>query len=124
MDRDFFEIFSVKMDRRPVNHRLLPRPFEGIIKIILEGGFCMGRHKRCTRCGSTLFPDNIDEEILYGILYGIFYIVILLVKWTIGLIVLVFYDWWMAICYSAYALVTRDQRRYRWKCRNWFLHNK
>jgi hypothetical protein len=84
----------------------------------------MSRHKRCSKCGNALFPDNIDEEILYGILYGIIYVIILLVKWMIGLMILVFYDWWMAICYSVYTVVTKDKRRYRWKCRNWFLNNR
>lgn len=60
----------------------------------------MGINPKCPKCGGTKVQLS-DEQNKHGcfflILFGVFYFVWLLFRWTLGLAVLVCYDWWMAL---------------------------
>jgi hypothetical protein len=84
----------------------------------------MARYNRCPQCGNVKIPYDIDEQFRDGIMFGILYLLIVLIKWGIGLIVFVFYDLWKAICYQIWSIVIRRNSKYKWKCRNWFLENE
>ena len=63
---------------------------------------------------------DIDEIILYDLLVGILYLLILLIKWVVGMLVFAFYDLWRIIWFT----ITRTRGRYKWKCKSWFFENK
>ena len=79
----------------------------------------MPRNRKCPNCGSENVLLNVaDEEnangCLWFFLFGIVYIFWVLAKWTVGLIILCTYDWWMALAKS------REQKGYVWKSERWF----
>ena len=84
----------------------------------------MAKRKKCSHCGSAKIPFEIDEEILYSLLTGIIYLLIVLIKWVIGLVILVLYDWWRAVYHFILRGITHSSSRYKWKCRSWFLGNE
>ncbi len=47
-----------------------------------------------------------------------YYILLVLVKWTIGICILICYDWWMAIIKAI------AKKEYVWKCKRWFSGKK
>ena len=84
----------------------------------------MAKRKKCSRCGSAKTPYEIDEEILYSLLIGIFWLLIVLIKWVIGLVIFVLYDWWRVVYHVISCRITHSSSRYKWKCRSWFLGNE
>ena len=66
----------------------------------------------------------MDEKILHSLLVGILYLLIVLVKWLIGLVILVFYDWWRALGHCIWRRITCSRGRYKWKCKPWFIVNE
>ncbi|MGN1163454.1 MAG: hypothetical protein ACI4S4_01475 [Candidatus Ornithospirochaeta sp.] len=81
----------------------------------------MSINVRCPRCGGDhvqLSSERSKHGCLWFILFGIYYIAWILVKWTVGISVLILWDWWMAI---VCALLGRG---YVWKSRGWFSTTK
>ena len=90
----------------------------------MKGVFCMERYNRCPRCGNVKIPYDIDEQFRDGIMFGILCLLIVLIRWVIGLTLFVFCDWWMAIWHHICSLVIYKRSKYKWKCRKWFLENE
>ncbi len=81
----------------------------------------MSLNKKCPKCGSSnVQVSNVSNShgCLWTILFGIFYIMWVLIKWMIGLIVLLCLDWWLAIISASRGV------GYVWKCHSWFSGKK
>ncbi|MDD6265047.1 MAG: hypothetical protein PUB34_01910 [Clostridia bacterium] len=81
----------------------------------------MALNIKCPRCGGThvqLSNEQSKHGCLWTILFGIYYIVWVLIKWTVGLVLLFSVDWWMAIIKASMG------KGYVWQCRRCFSANK
>lgn len=77
----------------------------------------MAMNQRCPRCGSMRVQlSDVDRPhgCLWFLLLGVFYLLFLFCKWCIGFLILVYFDWWMAIIRKARGV------GYVWKCTRWF----
>lgn len=78
-------------------------------------------NKKCPKCGGEhvqLSNERSKHGCLMTIVFGIYYLMLVIVKWCIGAIVFICYDWWMA-------LVKKQQKKgHVWQCRKWFSGNK
>ena len=81
----------------------------------------MALNKRCPKCGGRhvqLTSVRSKHGCLWTVLFGVYYVIWLLIKWTVGLILLVCLDWWMAIIKKLCG------KGYVWQCRKWFAGTK
>lgn len=77
----------------------------------------MALDTKCPKCGSDRVQMSAESEnhgCLKLIFFGVFYILWLLIKCVIGLLVLVLYDWWMAIVHNC------NGKGHVWLSRRWF----
>lgn len=81
----------------------------------------MGLNRKCPKCGSTkvqLSNERSKHGCLYVILFGLWYIMWLFIRWMIGFMILMMYDWWMAI-------ISKCQNKgYVWQSKKWFSNSK
>ena len=77
----------------------------------------MALNKKCPKCGSEkvqLSDVSKGHGCFWMIIFGWIYIMWLMFKWMIGLMVLIIYDWWVAI-------IKRVQKKgHVWQCKKWF----
>ena len=77
----------------------------------------MAKQMQCPKCGSTKVQlSNVESSkgCIYFLVFGWIYLVLIPIKWCIGIAVFAFIDWWMAI-------VKKGQGKgYVYKCRRWF----
>ena len=81
----------------------------------------MAVNRKCPRCGSTrvqLSNERSKHGCLWTILFGIYYIFWVIIKWIIGLLVFIFWDWWVAI------IKTASGRGHVWQSKKWFSGRK
>jgi len=81
----------------------------------------MSGYVKCPRCGGTnvqLSNQSSKHGCIWFILFGAYYLAWLAVKWTIGLMFLLFIDWWMAIIKAAL------NKGYVWHSSKWFSFSK
>ena len=81
----------------------------------------MAINRQCPKCGSNhvqLSNERSKHGCLWLILFGAYYVAVVLCKWVIGLMLFMFYDWWMAIVKKA------SGKGHVWQCRKWFSGNK
>lgn len=81
----------------------------------------MSLNVRCPKCGSThvqLSDVSSKHGCLFTILFGIWYIILVAIKWIIGIIIFICYDWWMAI------IKTSSGKGYSWVSKRWFSGKK
>lgn len=62
--------------------------------------------------------EKSKHGCLFTILFGIYYVIVVIFKWIIGFLLLLFVDWWMAIIKAI------TKKGYVWQCRKWFSGNK
>ena len=77
----------------------------------------MALNVKCPKCGSTEVQiTSVDgsKGLLWFILFGWFYLILLPIKWMIGLAVLICIDSWMSF------LKKKEGVGYIWKCKRWF----
>ena len=77
----------------------------------------MAVNMKCPKCGSTMVQMTTESKshgCLWTFLFGIVYIIYVMMKWMIGLLILICFDWWMAIIKHACG------KGYVWRCRRWF----
>ena len=65
-----------------------------------------------------LSSERSKHGCLWFILFGIYYITWILIKWTIGICILLLWDWWIAIIHAA------SGKGYVWKSKLWFSSTK
>ena len=81
----------------------------------------MAINRKCPRCGSAhvqLSNERSKHGCFWMIMFGIYYFAWMLIKWMIGLMVFVLYDWWMAIIKACMG------KGHVWQCRKWFAGTK
>ena len=81
----------------------------------------MALNVKCPKCGSTevqLSSVSSKHGCLWFILLGWVYLITIPIKWIIGLAVLCFVDWWMAI------IKKKQGKGYIWKSKRWFSGKK
>ncbi|MCR4885410.1 MAG: hypothetical protein K5919_00655 [Clostridiales bacterium] len=81
----------------------------------------MAINRTCPKCGGKhvqLSSERSKHGCLWTVLFGIYYVCWVFIKWIIGLLVLILYDWWMAIVKACI------RRGHVWQCRKWFSGTK
>lgn len=81
----------------------------------------MAINRKCPKCGSDkvqLSNEMNKHGCLYMILFGWWYFAVLIFKWIIGLMILMLYDWWMAIIKAVM------RKGHVWQCKKWFSNKK
>ena len=81
----------------------------------------MAVNHKCPKCGSNhvqLTSERSKHGCFWFILFGIYYLVLVIIKWIIGLLFFVLYDWWMAIIKGILG------KGHVWQCRKWFAGTK
>ncbi len=77
----------------------------------------MALNMTCPKCGGTkvqLSDVKSKHGCLWFILLGWLYILWVLIKWSIGVLVFLLFDWWLSIVYSS------KGKQYLWHCKKWF----
>ena len=77
----------------------------------------MSINKKCPKCGSSrvqLTDQTKRHGCLWLFLFGVYYVAWTFIKWIIGLLVLLLYDWWVAIIQACFG------KQHIWRCRYWF----
>jgi hypothetical protein len=81
----------------------------------------MAMNKKCPKCGSAhvqMSEEKSKHGCLFTILFGIYYIMLVMFKWMIGLLILICYDWWMAIIKAV------RKKGFVWQSKKWFSGKK
>ena len=77
----------------------------------------MAINQKCPKCGSTnvqVSSVNSKHGCLWFLLLGWVYLILIPIKWIIGLAVFIFIDSWMSIIKKA------QGKGYVWKGKRWF----
>lgn len=80
----------------------------------------MALNVKCPKCGSSNVQlSDVNKRsgcvgCLFYLIFGIFYVLWILMKWTVGFMVLLCIDWWMAI------IAACRKKGYSLKCKRWF----
>ena len=77
----------------------------------------MAINRKCPKCGSTKVQLSNEESkhgCLWTVLFGCIYIPWIMIKWCIGGMIFICYDWWMAIVKKA------QGKGHIWQCKKWF----
>ena len=77
----------------------------------------MSVNARCPKCGSTkvqMSQEKSKHGCLWTLLFGWWYVFFVMIKWCIGFMVLVCFDWWMAIIKNV------SKKGYVWKSKGYF----
>ncbi len=81
----------------------------------------MGVNTKCPKCGSEKVQCSNERSkngCFWFIIFGWWYVILLMFKWMIGFIVLLCWDWWMAL------VKKNSGKGYIWKSRKWFSGKK
>ena len=77
----------------------------------------MAINHKCPRCGSPrvkMSGEKSKHGCFWMILFGIYYFFWIMIKWIIGLVIFILYDWWMAIIKAV------SGKGHVWQCKKWF----
>ena len=75
----------------------------------------------CPKCGSTkvqLSNESSKQGCLYAVLFGIYYFIWIMIRWMIGFMVFICYDWWMAIVHKS------SGKGHVWQAKRWFSNRR
>ncbi len=81
----------------------------------------MGVNVKCPKCGSTkvqLSNEMSKHGCLWTVLFGIYYFIWIMIKWCIGLMLFICYDWWMAIVKKS------SGKGHVWQSKRWFSNRR
>lgn len=77
----------------------------------------MALNKKCPKCGGEKVQLS-NEESKHGcfwfLMFGWLFLAWMMVKWVIGFMIFLLYDWWMAIVHTA------AKKGHVWQCNKWF----
>lgn len=77
----------------------------------------MRMYRKCPRCGSPHVQLSLEQSkhgCFWFILFGIGFVLWRIVKYCIGIVIFLCFDWYMAIIASA------RNKGYVWHCKKWF----
>lgn len=81
----------------------------------------MSLNIKCPKSGSNhvqLSDVKSKHGCLWTLIFGVYYLVFLFIKWTIGVIILLAFDWWISI------IMHILHKGYIFKCKGWFSSTK
>ena len=81
----------------------------------------MAINVKCPKCGSEqvqLSNEMSKHGCLYFVLFGWLYLIWLVIRWVIALVLLVCYDWWMAIVKAS------AKKGHVWLSKRWFVNRR
>ena len=81
----------------------------------------MGLNIKCPKCGSTKVQCSNERSkhgCMWFILFGMWYFMWITIKWMIGFMILVCWDWWMSIIQKS------TGKGYLWQSKKWFSGTK
>ena len=81
----------------------------------------MAVNRKCPKCGGEhvqLSNERTRHGCLMTILFGAYYLTIVFIRWMIGFMILIVYDWWMAIIKAI------SGKGYVWQSKKWFSGKK
>ena len=81
----------------------------------------MSINLKCPKCGSIevqLSNETNKHGCLWIVLFGVYYFIWIMLKWGIGMLIFIFYDWWMAIHKS------RSGKGHVWQSIRWFSNKR
>ena len=81
----------------------------------------MALNVKCPKCGGThvqMSSEKSKHGCLWFLIFGIYYVILMMIKWVIGLMVLMCIDWWMA------SIKACQKKGYIWKFKRWFSGTK
>ena len=81
----------------------------------------MAINVKCPKCGSTkvqLSDETSKHGCLWTVLFGIPYFIWIMIKWCIGLMLFICYDWWMAIIKKS------SLKGHVWQSKRWFSNRR
>lgn len=76
---------------------------------------------KCPKCGGNhvqLSNESSKHGCLFTLLFGIYYIIWLFIRYTIGLVIFICYDWWMAIIHFSH------NKGHVWQSKRWFSNRR
>lgn len=77
----------------------------------------MSVNHKCPQCGGThvqLTSERSKHGCFWLILFGVYYVFWIMIKWIVGLLLFLLYDWWMAIVHACCG------KGHVWQCKKWF----
>ena len=77
----------------------------------------MALNVKCPKCGGTraiLTGEKKRHGCFWLVLFGIYYVIWTVIRWIIGLLVLILFDWWISIIKAI------AHKGYVWRCKYWF----
>lgn len=77
----------------------------------------MAINRKCPKCGSThvqLSNEGKKHGCFWFILFGLYYCILILIKWMIGFMIFICYDWWVAIIKGI------RKKGHVWQSKRWF----
>ncbi|MBE5816409.1 MAG: hypothetical protein E7315_01630 [Clostridiales bacterium] len=81
----------------------------------------MAVNKKCPKCGSEnvqLSNESSKHGCLFLILFGWFFFIWLMIRWLIGVMLFIFYDWWVAIIHR------KKGKGHVWQAKRWFSNRR
>lgn len=81
----------------------------------------MAVNTKCPKCGGTkvqLSDESSKHGCLYMVLFGWLYLMWIMIKWCIGIVVFLYYDWWMAIIHAV------SGKGHVWQAKRWFSNRR
>lgn len=81
----------------------------------------MSLNVKCPKCGSTnvqLSNERSRHGCFFTLLFGLWYLLWVCVRWLIGIVLFVGYDWWMAIIKKCM------HKGHVWQCKKLFSGKK
>ncbi len=72
---------------------------------------------KCPKCGGEhvqISNERSNHGCLWFILLGWVYLIWIMIKWMVGITILLLFDWWMAIIKAC------QKKGYIWHCKKWF----
>ena len=78
-------------------------------------------NQRCPRCGSPyvqLVQESSKHGCLWLLFFGIYYAVWMLIRWMIGFLIFIYYDWWVAILKACMG------KSHVWQSKRWFSNRR
>ena len=81
----------------------------------------MGVNIKCPKCGSTkvqLSNESNKHGCLNLLLFGWYFVIWLMIRYTIGFLVFVFYDSWMYIVHKS------ANKGHVWQSKRWFSNRR
>ena len=88
----------------------------------------MGVNAKCPKCGGTrvqLSNERSKHGCFWFLVFGLYFIFWTMIKWMIGLLVFMVYDWWVAIIHACMGKghIWQSKKLFSGKKRIYYCHD-